>query len=132
MASLGRWDAPLEAEHEAVVLQLLIALITAVYSNCPTTIQQDRQLLAAAAAASAQVSAAHRTMDDLSLKGDEGRVLDGAGGAGSAAGEGSGGSGSSACLAQDVVTSVRFRLAMKGVLEEALKVLLTRKRSAGV
>lgn len=42
MEELGRWGSPLARQHEVGVLRLLAALVTALYTTFPTTIQQVR------------------------------------------------------------------------------------------
>lgn len=46
LEQLGDWSHPVSAAGDALVMKALVGLLTVLYKSNPTTIQQDKQLLA--------------------------------------------------------------------------------------
>lgn len=46
LEQLGAWGTPIARQHEIIVMKSLVRLLSVMYQGLPTTIQQDKQILA--------------------------------------------------------------------------------------
>ncbi|KAG2497137.1 hypothetical protein HYH03_004728 [Edaphochlamys debaryana] len=144
---IGAWPTLLAREHEVTVMRLLSALCTALYSSFPTTIQQDRQLLAsatldvAAAAAAVTLTASPSSSVPASASGAASELwalypdLPTTSSPSAPASASAGPLDTSdpdaaavAAAARDGAEAVRFRLGLKSTLERCLQALVARAK----
>lgn len=144
--ALGRWERPVARQHEINVMQLLSALVTAIYKSFPTTIQQDKALVSQMTGPTVSSPFAAGGPGGFGLIGGDDEATSGgvpvpipvqlpAGMPGVRAPglvQGDQGvlldRGSTAAKRADTLTAVRFRLGMKLMMERCLQALVARAK----